>query len=181
MEFSELVKRRRSIHHFTEDEVTEEELVYVLEAARWAPSAGNAQPWRFIVVRRPENREKVWGSTTGIGDITPQNFIKKAPVHIIVCTDTEAYKGKQARVRADLFSIQDSAAAAMNLLLAAADVGLGACWVGMFREEALREAFNIPSSVIPVAIIPVGHTRSKERPRRRKALDELVSSETWVS
>lgn len=176
MEFSELVKRRRSIHHFTEDEVTEEELVYVLEAARWAPSAGNAQPWRFIVVRRPENREKVWGSTTGIGDITPQNFIKKAPVHIIVWTDTEAYKGKQARVRADLFSIQNSAAAAMNLLLAAADVGLGACWVGMFREEALREAFNIPSSVIPV-----GHTRSKERPRRRKALDELVSSETWVS
>ena len=71
MEFSELVKRCRSIHHFTEDEVTEKELEYVLEAARWAPSAGNAQPWRFIVVRRPENREKVWESTTGIGDITP--------------------------------------------------------------------------------------------------------------
>ena len=181
MEFSQLVRSRRSIHHFTDDEVTEEELTSVLKAARWAPSAGNTQPWRFIVVRRPENREKVWESKTGIVDITPQNFIKKAPVHVIVCTDTEAYKRKQARIRADLYSIQDSAAAAMTLLLAAADVELGACWVGMFREEALREAFNIPSSVIPVAIIPVGHTRSKESPRPRKVLDELVYHETWSS
>jgi len=181
MEFSELVKRRRSIHHFTEDEVTDEELDYILEAARWAPSVGNAQPWRFIVVRVPENRVKVWNTTAGIPDVTPQNFMRKAPVHIIVCTDTAAYKGKQSRIFPDRFCIQDSALASMNLLLAAADRGLGAFWMGMFREEALREAFNIPSSVRPVAVITVGHTRSKERPRPRKALEELVYDETWMS
>jgi len=181
MEFSELVKKRRSIHYFTEDEITDEELDYILEAARWAPSAGNAQPWRFIVVKDPENREKVWRATTGIPDITPQNFIKKAPLHIVVCTDTTAYKGKQARVFSDRFCIQDSAAATMNLLLATADMGLGACWVGMFREEALREDFGIPPHIKPVAIIPVGHTLSKEKPRPRKTLQDLLYEENWGS
>jgi nitroreductase len=179
MEFSELVKRRRSIHHFTKDEVTNEELDYVLEAARWAPSAGNAQPWRFIVVKDPENREKVLRATAGIPNVTPQNFIVNAPVHFIVCTDINAYKGKQARVFSDRFCIQDSAAATMNLLLAAADKGLGACWVGMFREEALREDFGLPPNIRPVAIIPMGHTRSKEKPRPRKTKEELVYEEFW--
>jgi nitroreductase len=179
MEFSEVFKERRSIHHFTEDEVTDEEIEYILEAARWAPSAGNAQPWRFIIVNKPENREKVWRATSDIPNVTPQNFIKKAPLHIIVCTDTSAYKGKQARVFSDRFCIQDAAAATMNLLLAVTDIGLGACWVGMFREKALREDFNIPAHVRPVAIIPVGHTISKERPRPRKAREELLFVERW--
>jgi nitroreductase len=179
MEFSELVKRRRSIHHFTDDEVTDEELNYVLEAAGWAPSAGNAQPWRFIVVRDPENREKVWRATADIPDVTPQNFLRKAPVHIIVCTDTSAYKGKQSRAFSNRFCIQDSAAATMNLLLAAADIGLGACWVGMFRGESLSEDFCIPPNVRPVAIVPLGHTRSQVKPRPRKPREELVYQETW--
>ena len=133
------------------------------------------------MVKDPENREKVWKATAGIPKVTPQNFIRKAPVHIIICTDTTAYKGKQSRVYSDLFCIQDSAAATMNLLLAAAYRKLGACWVGMFREEALREFFNIPLHVKPVAIIPVGHTRSEENPRPRKVRSELVYEERWGS
>lgn len=174
MEFSELVKARRSIHYFTDEKVSYDDLNYILEAARWAPSAGNCQPWRFIVVRDEEYRLKVWESTTGIQGITPQNFIKKAPVHIIVLTDTNAYKGRQSNLRSDLYCIQDSSAAIMNLLLAVTDIGLGACWVGMFREEALRDQFKIPAQLKPVAIIPVGHTKSKEKPRKRKSLNKLV-------
>ena len=174
MEFSELVRKRRSTHYFTDDQVTEEELSYVLEAARWAPSAGNAQPTRYIVVRDEETRGKIWESTSGIDGITPQNFIKKAPVHIIVLTDTNAYKGKQSSIKSELYSIQDSSAAIMNMLLAVADIGMGACWVGMFREEYLRELFELTDNLKPVAIIPVGHTKSKEKPRKRKTLEEIV-------
>lgn len=177
LEFSELVKTQRSIHFYTDDEVTDDELTYILEAARWAPSAGNAQPTRYIVVRDEETREKIWKSTTGIEGITPQNFIKKAPVHIVVLTDTGAYKGKQSSIKADLYCIQDSSAATMNLLLAAADIGLGACWVGMFRDDFLRELFELPTNIRPVAIIPVGHTNSKEKPRKRKQLEEIVFNE----
>jgi nitroreductase len=179
LEFIEAVKKRRSIHFFTNEKVVDEDLEYVLEASRWAPSAGNAQPWRFIVIRNPDNIHKVWESTTGICDITPQNFIKKAPVIIVVCTDTTAYKGKQSNIKSDLYCIQDSALATMNLLLAACDRGLGACWVGMFREERLRDALKIPTEIKPVAIIPIGHTKSQEKPRPRKPLEELVHYETF--
>jgi len=65
----------------------------------------------------------------------------------------------------------------MNLLLAATDQGLGACWVGMFREEALKEILNLPPEIKPVAIIPIGHTKSKEKSRPRKPLEELVHYE----
>lgn len=111
--------------------------------------------------------------------MTPQNFIKKAPVHIIVLADTRAYKGKQSNLFKERFLLQDSSAATMNLLLALSDIGLGACWVGMFREEALRDSFNIAAYLKPVAIIPVGHTKSKENPRPRKSLRELVYHESF--
>ncbi|MCB2173592.1 nitroreductase family protein [archaeon] len=178
MRFNELAQQRRSIHHFTDEPVTDEELETVLEAARWAPSAGNAQPTRFLVISDELNREMVWESTTGIEGVTPQNFIKKAPVHIIVLADTRAYKGKQSSLFMERFLFQDTSAATMNLLLAVSDTGLGACWVGMFRDEALRESFNIPTTLKPVAIIPVGHTESKEKPRPRKPLTELVYHES---
>jgi nitroreductase len=168
------VKERRSIHHFTEEEVTDEELGYILEAARWAPSASNAQPTRYIVVRQKDTRRMIWEATTGIEGVTPQNFLNRAPVHIVVLTDTSSYKGKQSNIFSDLFCIQDSSSAIMNLLLAAADIELGACWVGMFRSEEIRKLFKIPASMKPVAIIPVGHTKSKIKPRKRKSLDELV-------
>jgi nitroreductase len=188
MEFDELVKERRSIHYFEPDAVSEADLMHILEAARWAPSAGNNQPWRFVIVRNPEILEKIWETTTGIEvpisskrtiKVTPQNFMKKAPVVVVVCTDTQAYKGKPNNIFADRFCIQDSAIATMNLLLAVANLGLGACWIGMYREEALSEVLKLPATIRPVAIVPIGHTKSKEQPRPRKPLEELIHYETY--
>jgi nitroreductase len=188
LEFSNVIKKRRSIHYFTKEKVSNEDLRYILEAARWAPSAGNSQPWKFIIVKNPENIHKIWESTAGIElqisskrniPVTPQNFIKHAPVIIVVCADPSAYKGRQANINADLYCIQDSAAATMNLLLAVCDRGLGACWVGMFKEEKLRESLKIPHPIKPVAIIPLGHTKSKEGLRPRKPIEELVHHETF--
>ena len=188
MEFSDLVKKRRSTHFFIDEPVSDEDLNYILEAARWAPSAGNSQPWQFIIARKPENIQKIWETTKGITynitknktiQINPQTFIKKASAIIIVVTDPTVYKGKQSSVKSDLYSIQDSANATMSLLLAAANRGLGACWVGMFQEEKLRQALNIPSHMRPVAIIPVGHTKSQEKPRPRKPLEQLIHQETY--
>jgi nitroreductase len=188
LEFDDLVRKRRSIHYFTDEEVSDADLLYILEAARWAPSAGNNQPWRFVIVRSTETIEKIWETTTGIEvpissrrsiTVTPQNFIKKAPVIIVVCTDTQAYQGKQNSIFADRFCIQDSAIATMNLLLAAANRNLGACWVGMYREDALSKILNLPSTIRPIAIIPIGHTTSKEKPGPRKPLEELVHYERY--
>ena len=177
-----------TIHYFTDEAVSDQDVYYVLEAARWAPSAGNNQPWRFIIVRESKTIERIWETTTGIEvpissrhsiTVTPQNFIKKAPVIIIVCSDTQAYKGKQNSIYSDRFCVQDSAIATMNLLLAAANRGLGACWVGMYREDALSEVIKLPPTIRPMAIIPLGHTTSKEKPRPRKPLEELIHYESY--
>ena len=178
MEFMEVVKKRRSIHYFTNDIVTNEDIDHILEAARWAPSAGNAQPWKFVVIRDPRNINKVWETTTGLNNITPQNFIRKAQLLVVVCTDITAYRGKQSNIFSDLYCIQDSANATMNLLLAVCDRGLGACWVGMFKENDLRNVIGAPKHIRPVAIVPIGHTKSKEKSKPRKPLAELVYYET---
>jgi nitroreductase len=190
LEFDELVKKRRSIHYFTDEEVSDDDLFHILEAARWSPSAGNNQPWRFVIARKPETIEKIWETTTGIEvpisskktiTVTPQNFMKQAPVVVVVCTDTQAYKGKQNNIFADRFCIQDSAIATMNLLLAVANRGMGACWIGMYREDALSQVLNLPATIRPVAIVPIGHTTSKEKPRPRKPLQDLIHYETYQS
>ncbi|MBE9479024.1 MAG: nitroreductase family protein [Chloroflexi bacterium] len=180
MDLFEVIKCRRSVHSFTEEELSDDKINILLEAARWAPSAGNVQPWRFVVVRKPENIEKIWEATAWHApDITPQNFIRKASVIIVVCTDTTAYKRRQSSIRSSLFCIQDAAAATQNLLLAACGLELGACWVGMFDEDRLKEALNIPAGIRPVAIIPVGHTKSKKKPPSRKPLEDIVYHETF--
>ena len=114
MEFSKLVKERRSIHFFADEPVTDEEIHNILEAARWAPSAGNVQPTRYLVVRNKEKRMKIWKSTSRFEGITPQNFIKKAPVHLIVLTDTSAYKGRQSSIRSELFCIRARESSSQN-------------------------------------------------------------------
>ena len=180
MKQSKLFSERRSVHSFTNESVSDGQIESLLKVARWAPSAGNVQPWKFIVIRKPDKIEEIWKATAWKApEITPQNFIKKAPVIIIVCTDTTAYMKRQSSIKSDLFSIQDAAAATQNLLLAATSIGLGGCWVGMFDEEMLRESLNIPKGVRPVSIIPIGHTNSKARPPKRKPLDEIVFYESY--
>ena len=132
------------------------------------------------MVKEAANIEKIWKAMAWRApEITPQNFIKKAPVVIVVCTDTTAYRKRQSSIKSDLFSIQDAAAATQNLLLAAFSIGLGTCWVGMFDEDILRESLDIQKGVKPAAIVPVGHTKSKRNPPPRNSLNEIVSHETF--
>jgi len=128
MELFEAIRNRRSIRSYTEEEVTDEEVNTILEAATWAPSACNKQSWRFVVVRRPETIEKLYKAASY--STQHQTFVKKAKVVIVVCTDLDIYKTFPHKERAlSLFAIQETAAATQNLLLAAHALRLGACWV----------------------------------------------------
>jgi nitroreductase len=164
----EIIKGRRSIRRFKPDVIPEEDLVRILEAATWAPSAGNAQPWRFIVVRGPELKRKLVAAALG------QGFIAEAPVVIVVCADLERARRAYGDRGVGLYCIQDTAAATQNLLLAAHAKGLGACWVGAFSEDEVRGALSLPQELRPVAIVPLGHPDQEPRPRPRRPLDEVV-------
>jgi len=169
----EAVKGRRSIRAFKNRDVPAEIVEKLIDAARWAPSAGNIQPWEFIIVRKPKIKRRL------VEAALDQVFIEEAPVVIVVCAN-EVRSSQGYGVRGEtLYCIQDTAAAIQNIHLTAYSLGLGTCWVGAFREEEAREILKIPYGIRPVAIIPVGYSAEAPTPRMRKSISQIVHYETF--
>ena len=154
MDVFEAMEMRHSVRSFEEGKDVSEELVEkLLSCACLAPSAGNVQPWRFMVVRDPEMKHNLSRAALG------QGFVAAAPVVIAVCSDLAAHASSYGSRGVELYSIQDTAAAIENLLLTATSLGLGACWVGAFREEEASRVLGLRQDLRPVALIPVGYPR----------------------
>jgi len=173
MDVFECIKTRRSIRKYLPDPVKEEDLVKILDAARWAPSAGNLQPWEFIIVRDPEKKKAIARAALN------QDFIAEAPIVIVVCANIPRTSSVYGTRGATLYCIQDTAAAIQNMLLAAHALGYGTCWVGAFRENEVKKILHIPEEVRPVAIIPLGRPGERPYPRRRYSLTEIVYEEEY--
>ena len=141
---------RVSIREFTDQELTEEEVKELLKAGMQAPSARNQQPWEFYVVKSKEAKEKLLG-------VSPKwNPIKTAPIVIVVCVKKDA--------PLEGFSYVDCAIASENILIEADILGLGSVWLGCYpvedRMNGTREALSIPESLVPYAVLPVGHIKN---------------------
>ncbi len=148
MEALEAILTRRSIRKYTDAPVGDEVVTELLRAAMAAPSAGNQQPWHFVVVRER-------GLLEGIASFHPYGAMaREAAVAIVVCADLKLEQRPG-------FWVQDCSAATENLLLAAHARGLGAVWLGIHprpeRIEATRKLFVLPEHVVPLAIVPIGH------------------------
>ena len=149
---------RRSIRVYSPEAVSDEAIDGVLRAAMYAPSAGNEQPWHFVVVRDRD-------TLNGIAKIHPHaQMVLQAPVAIVVCGDMDLASHGEMWV-------QDCAAATENLLLAVHEQGLGAVWCALHpvaeRQAAFRKLLGIPENVRPFALIPLGHPgEKKDRPER---------------
>lgn len=175
MDLFQAIERRRSIRAYKEDAIREDDLNRILDAGIQAPSAGNIQPWEFIVTRK-EITKKGLAEAAGM-----QSFIAEAPLVITVCAredDSASSYGDRGR---RLFCIQDTAAAVENMLLAVTALGYGACWIGAFDEAMVRNVLRMPSNVRPVAIIPIGLPRGggpAAVPRKHSA--RVVHSEFYA-
>ena len=168
MEVFEAIRGRRSIRSYVPSRLSYEHLKAVLEAAIWAPSAGNLQPWEFVVV---DNREIMRDLARAALN---QMWMVEASAIIAVCADlnrTGMIYGDRGR---RLYAIQDCAAATQNMLLAAYSLGLGTCWVGAFYEDEVKRILNLPDSVRPLALITIGQPGEKPAPPMRRGLDEVV-------
>jgi len=168
MEFSEVVHERRSVRHYSDTPVNREEIELILQAGIAAPSAGNVQPWRFVVVETEEAR-------TRLASALDQRWAAQASVVIVVCVDPRPCKSRYGDRGALLYSIQDSAAATQNMLLAAVDRGLASCWVGAFDEDAVRSALGIKKPITPVAILPIGYSAQASGKQARRPLSEVCA------
>jgi nitroreductase len=156
-----------------ERDVPPETVTRLLEAAIRAPSAGNCQPWQFFVVRNEDTKRELARAALD------QWFLSVAPVVIVVCADPERSARRYGDRGRLLYSLQDTAAATENLLLAAASSGLGACWVGAFDEEKAARALDLDPLLRPVAILPIGYPAKDlgERTERRplEVVVELIT------
>jgi nitroreductase len=170
MEFSKLITARYSVRAYTQDKVEEEKLQYVLEAAQMAPTAANRQPFQLIVCQT-EGREEEFKS------VYNREWFSSAPILICVCgIPAEGWVrsfDKENYTRVDTAIVMD------HLTLAAADTGLGTCWVAAFNPEAARKILELPDDVEPVAFTPLGYPADEPKPKERKGLSELVRYEKW--
>ena len=170
MDVFETMEKRRSVRSFdTARDVPEELVEEILRCGCLAPSAGNVQPWRFIVVRDAEMKRALAAAALG------QGFLAQAPVVIVVCADLASHSLSYGQRGVELYSIQDTAAAAQNMLLAATALGLGACWVGAFREDEAARALRLVNDLRPLALIPVGYASGEAPPPRKMDCRRLVT------
>jgi nitroreductase len=154
MDAMEAILTRRSVRQYTSEPVSEQTIQALLQAAMSAPSAGNQQPWQFIVI----DARQMLDAIPGVHPFA--RMLQQAPLAILVCGDL-------TRERGPGFWVQDCSAATQNLLLAARAQGLGAVWLGVYpREEriaGLRELLGLPEHVVPLALVSIGHPASEQR------------------
>lgn len=172
MSFLELAHKRFSVRSYDSRPVDAELVIQVLEAARWAPSACNLQPWRWVVVTEQERR-------TALRPAYDREWVWNAPVVLAACLDTTECWKRQADGKS--YGDVDIAIAFDHLTLAAADLGLGTCWIGAFNPSIAREALGLPAHIEPIALTPLGYPLAGAQPRnpKRKELAEIVHWERW--
>jgi len=164
----EAINARRSIRRYLDKPVEFEKITTILNAAIKAPSAGNLQDWRYIIVSERGLIKQVTNYSI------EQYWIQSAPVLIIVCAVPEKHEMYYGLRGKRLYNIQDCAASIQNILLTATELGLGSCWIGAFEEEKVRGLFAIPPEVRPQAIISLGYSDEVPKDRQLAPLENVV-------
>lgn len=170
MDVFEAIRNRRSVRSYLDRHIEEEKLNTVLEAGRLAPSAGNRQEWRFIIVRDGEVRRKLGEAANG------QNFVGNAPVVIVACAVTDEHVMTCGQLSYPI----DLAIALDHISLVAVEQGLGTCWIGAFNEKKVKEILGIPKEVRVVELMPIGYPAIKTvKEKNRLSINKIVKYDQW--
>jgi len=169
MEFSKLIEERYSVRAYKPDPVEDDKLQKVLQAARLAPTAANRQPFQLLVIHtqgREEGLKRVYG----------KDWFVQPPLVICACGIPDrgwTRRDGKSYVDVDVAIVMD------HLILAAANEGLGTCWIGAFDPAAAREVLGLPDDVEPIAFTPLGYPADQPRSKKRRSLSDLVRYERW--
>lgn len=173
MDVFECITTRRSIRKFKETPVEWDNIGKILEAGRAAPSSGNIQNWKFIVVVDKALRE-------GIAEASFQQYwMIQAPAHIVIVEEPLKVKRHYGLRGEKLYSIQNCAAAAENMLLTAHSLGLGACWIGAFDEDRVRKLLKIIDEARPQIILAIGYSDETPVAPPKFKMDNVAYINQW--
>ncbi len=171
----ELITQRQSDRKYSDREIEKEKLDRIIEAGRMAPSACNAQPWKFIVVTEPDLIKKV-AEASSAKLLGMNSFVGQAPVILVVIREQPNFSSKiGGTIRKKDYSLIDIGIASENICLQAEAEGIGSCMIGWFDERKLQKILDIPIRKRVELIITLGYSLSEQREKRRKPFNETVS------
>lgn len=172
MSFLTLAKSRFSVRKYKTQEVEQNKVLKILEAARCAPSAVNFQPWHFIVINDKSKLKEIYQAYN-------REWIKEAPLIIVACADhSNSWKRKaDDKDSADM----DVAIAVDHMTLMANELDLGTCWVCNFDVALCKQALQLPEHIEPLVILPIGYANVEVPVKKRKALHEITHLNTFGS
>jgi len=173
MDIFDAIVTRKKVIKFKKDPVDDKLVGVMLHMATHAHSAGDMQEWNFLVVRDDVRRKKLFSVAL------EHPLLREAPLVIVVCADLEKASMRYEKRGEVFYSVQDTAAAAMLMLVAANALGLGAAWIGSFDEERVKDILFLPDKLRPVAIIAVGHPAESEGRGEGIPFDNLTWTDTY--
>ena len=171
----ECIKSRKSVRKYTDQKITDEDLHTILEAAMSGPTACNARPWSFIVVRDKEMLEKMANANSKYSKL-----LKSANVGILICGDLE----RAVQFEPDFWVI-DGSIAIQNMILAAHSLNIGSCWLGTWPMETsiqnMKELFQLPETIVPHSVLALGYSDDEVSKNKVKKLyeEDRVHFEKW--
>ncbi|NTW45646.1 MAG: nitroreductase [Candidatus Moranbacteria bacterium] len=174
MEFEDVIRKRRSIRQFEPEPIPDETIRKILALSQHAPSAGNLQAYRILVVTDSNGKGTLKNATYSKLNNAKQDWAFGAPVIIVICADTEASAERFGERGRDTYSIQDATLFAAYAQLVITSFGLASGWIGNVEEQALKDAFHLPEYLRIVALIPFGHPAGEPKPFERKSLNDIL-------
>lgn len=174
----ELARERTSCRSYLDKPIPEELINQCIEAARVAPSACNKQPWRFIIVSSPELRSHITNKCLLPG--VPMPWIAKAPVIVVLCAQKTTITHTIAPMLSGVhYELIDAGIAGEHFVLSATALGLGSCWIGWFKERAIKKLLKIPRGIKVLSLISLGYPNKVTANSSRLSKEEITFYNTW--
>lgn len=172
MEFKNVYLGRRSIRKYKDKEIPLATLGEIIDIAGFAPSSGNLQNWKCIIVTDKEKRQLIADACV------EQEWMIEAPVFLVICNDYKDVKNHYGKL-GSVYAVQNCANFAFALTLAAYDYGLGSCWVGAFDDEAVKRVLAIPEEMDPEIILTLGYSDEIKKPSLRENPQYITFFNSW--
>lgn len=167
----DIIKKRRSIRQYSQKEIPDKLLLELIEAAIWAPTGSNIQPWYFIIVKNKDVLNRIKAFSPGL--------LGNPPTIIVICSDRKRAFEKGGNLGRDELCIMDISMAAQNLMLLATEKGIGTCPVKSFNKKAISRILELPDYISPDLIISVGYYTEEPKVPKRKDVAEVTFFNQW--